>query len=345
VRTGLIYDTAYLNHNTGGHPESSNRVAFTYDILGKAGLLERLVSISPRQAKRDEVALVHSQEYIERVKAFSERGGGNFGNDVVGSQETYVTALLAAGGTLSAVDAVLEKQVGCAFAMVRPPGHHAMPNLGMGFCFFNNVSIAARYAIKKYGLSKILIIDWDEHHGNGTEHIFYNDPSVLYFSVHRNWSYPATGHADKAGEGSGLGYNINVPLPRRSGDADYEHVFRRILQPVALEYLPELVILSAGFDAHAKDPIGEMNLSTFGFMKLAEIVCEIASSCCGGALVSVLEGGYNQSALAESVLGVLHIMDAWDADKTSLYGQEKPVKVSVSGVNQVSKIHGKYWKL
>ncbi|NPV72490.1 MAG: histone deacetylase [Pelotomaculum sp.] len=343
LRTGLIYDAAYLNHETYGCPESPARVKHTYEILKIAGMLEKLVTIKPRPATVEEVSLVHLPAYIERVKEFSKRGGGSFGNNTTGSPETFETALLAAGGTLSAVEAVLEGRVESAFALVRPPGHHARPGQAMGYCFFNNAAIAARYAIKRYGLSRVLIIDWDEHHGNGTEEIFYSDPSVLYFSVHRDWSYPGTGQAAKAGDGEGKGFNINVPLPKRSGDADYEHVFRRILRPVALAYRPQLVLVSAGFDAHRDDLIGQMSLTPYGYMALTGIVCEIAT-CCGGALAAVLEGGYNPGALAESVFAVLHTMAGWDAGSSSQPADEKPVKVNVMGIiEEVVKIHGSYW--
>lgn len=345
MHTGLVYDTAYLNHNTGGHPENATRVSYAYEVLKKAGMLEKLVPIKPRPASTEEVASVHKAEYIDRVREFSNRGGGNFGNDTLGSRGTFETALLAAGGTLSAIAAVVDKKVETAFALVRPPGHHATPGNAMGFCFFNNVAIGARYAIERYGLSRVLVIDWDEHHGNGTEQIFYSDPSVLYFSVHRDWSYPGTGQANKAGQGEGEGYNINVPLPRRSGDADFEYVFRQVLLPVAYAYRPELVLISAGMDTHTKDPIGQMNMTAYGFMKLTEIACEIACACCGGALVAVLEGGYNLNALAEGVFAIIHTLVGWDTQKTGTTDSgRQPVKIAVkNAVNNVNNIHKQYW--
>jgi acetoin utilization deacetylase AcuC-like enzyme len=344
LKTGLIYDPAYLNHNTGGHPESGNRVAYAYSILNETGMLEKLVAIKPRPASMEEIGLVHLLEYITRVRDFSNRGGGSFGPDNVGSSGTFDTALLAAGGTLSAVDAVMARKVESAFALVRPPGHHARPGAAMGFCFFNNVAICARYAAQKYGLSRILVVDWDVHHGNGTEEIFYNDSSVLYFSVHHDWSFPGTGHADRVGEGKGKGYNINVPLPRRSGDDDYEYVFRQILQPVAYEYNPELVLVSAGMDTHAKDPIGQMNVTGAGYSKMTEIVLEIAGRCCGGSSVFVLEGGYNLKALAEGVLSVVHTMNGWNFTGDDLKDPDLLVKIAVkSTVVGVKRALEPYW--
>jgi acetoin utilization deacetylase AcuC-like enzyme len=344
LQTGLIYDLAYLNHNTGGHPESGNRVAYTYSILKKAGMLEKLVAIKPRLASLEEIELVHIPEYIARFRVFSSRGGGSYGPDNIVSRGTFDTALLAAGGTLSAVDAVLERKVEGAYALVRPPGHHARPGEAMGFCFFNNVAICARYAAKKYSLSRILVVDWDEHHGNGTEEIFYNDSSVLYFSVHRDGNYPGTGQIDQVGGGEGAGFNINVPLPRRCSDDDYEYVFRQILQPVANEYKPELVLVSAGMDTHSKDPIGQMNMSGPGYSRLAAVVLEIAGRCCGGATVFVLEGGYNLQALAEGVLAVINTMVNWDFKEARPAEEDLMVKIAVkSAVSSVRRYHERYW--
>ncbi len=344
MRTGLIYDPAYLNHNTGGHPENGDRVAYIYSILKKAGMLEKIIAIKPRLASLDEIELVHIPEYIARLRDYSNRGGGSYGPDNIVSRGTFNTALLAAGGTLAAVDAVLERKVEGSYALVRPPGHHARPGEAMGFCFFNNVAICARYAAKKYGLSRILVVDWDEHHGNGTEEIFYNDNSVLYFSVHRDGNYPGTGQIDQAGKGAGAGFNINVPLPRRCSDDDYEYVFRQILQPVAHAYKPELVLVSAGMDTHAKDPIGQMNIFGPGYSRLAAVVLEIAGRCCGGATVFVLEGGYNLQALAEGVMAVINTMVKWDFKEAHTLEEDLMVKTAVkSAVSNVRRYQERYW--
>jgi acetoin utilization deacetylase AcuC-like enzyme len=344
LQTGLIYDPAYLNHNTGGHPESGDRVAYAYSILKKAGLLENIVAIKPRLASLEEIELVHIPGYITRLRDFSNRGGGSYGPDNIVSRGTFDTAMLAAGGILSAVDAVMERKVEGAYALVRPPGHHARPGQAMGFCFFNNIAIGARFAAKKYGLNRILLVDWDEHHGNGTEEIFYNESSVLYFSVHRDGNYPGTGQIEQVGEGAGAGFNINVPLPRRCSDDDYEYVFRQILQPVANEYKPELVLVSAGMDTHAKDPIGQMNMSGPGYSRLAAVILEIASRWCGGATVFVLEGGYNLQALAEGVLAVINTMVNWDFKEAHPAKEELMVKIAVkSAVSSVRRYHERYW--
>ncbi|MCL6635439.1 MAG: histone deacetylase [Peptococcaceae bacterium] len=344
LRTGLVYDEAYLRHDTGQHVEGAGRLARTVAYLEEAGMLAGLALLRPRPATLEEVALVHLPEYIDRVREFSRRGGGNFGGGNTGCRETFATALLAAGGALTAVEAVLSGTAANAFALVRPPGHHARPGRGMGFCFFNNVAIAAKYALDRYGLRRVLIVDWDEHHGNGTEHIFYGDPSVLYFSVHRDWSYPGTGLAEKAGEGRGAGHNINVPLPEGAGDAEYEFAFRRLLLPVAFAYRPELVLVSAGMDAHRGDPIGRMNLTARGYGRLAALLGEVARACCGGSLAAVLEGGYSPGALAESVLAVLRVMAGRDAGGEAPEPEPRPVNErALAAIEEVREIHSRYW--
>lgn len=348
MKPALVFDWAYLDHDTGGHLESADRLRVAYRTLESSGILEKLNLLKPRPATVEEVELVHVPLYIEQVRVFSAKGGGIFYQDTVGSAKTFETALLAAGGALVAVDAVLRGEARGAFALVRPPGHHAKPDKGMGFCFFNNAAIAARYAQRRYGLERVLIVDWDEHHGNGTEYIFYRDPSVLYFSVHRDWSYPATGWAEKVGEGEGRGFNINVPLPKRSGNADYEYVFREILVPVARQFEPELVLVSAGMDAHERDPIGKMKMTAAGYARLAEITCAIVSACGGGAPVFILEGGYHPPSLGESILSVLLTLTAWAAGQAEGRREAggRPIKQSVLAVaEEVKKHHAPYWKL
>ncbi|NQS75049.1 MAG: histone deacetylase [Peptococcaceae bacterium] len=345
MKTGLVYDPAYLNHDTGRFPERADRVSYSYSALADAGMLERVVDIKPRPATVEEIRLVHEQEYINRIRDFSDRGGGVLTFDSAGSSATFDTALLAAGGVLTALDAVMDKKIETAFALVRPPGHHALPGKSMGFCFFNNLAICARYAAKKYDLDRILIIDWDEHHGNGIEDAFYAEDSVLYFSVHRYGSFPDTGAARFVGEGRGEGYNINVPLPRKSNDDDYEYAFQQILLPVADAYKPELVLVAAGMDAHARDPIGQMKMSGTGFGRLAAAVLEIAGRYCNGTSIFVLEGGYNPKALADGVLAIVNTLVDWDIKKVRPASKELPparraVRKVVDGVKQM---HRRYW--
>lgn len=327
ARTGLVYDLVYLQHDTGEHVEKAQRLLSIMEILRSTKVIDQLMLISPRNATREEVGLVHEPGYIDKVIEFSIRGGGTFGGGNIGSAQTFQAALLAVGGVLTAVDAVMNGTVNNAFALVRPPGHHAKPDRGMGFCFFNNVAIAARYAMKKYQLQKILILDWDVHHGNGIQHVFFSEADVLYFSIHRRYAYPGTGWVEDLGEGHGAGYNINVPFHKGTGDADYLIAVRDILVPVVCQYKPELILVSAGQDAYYKDPIGGMNITETGYAALAAAIRDLAREFCGGRLVGALEGGYDPEGLA---LCTLAIIDQWaELGLTKLSLQDQ--KLSVSG--------------
>ena len=302
VRTGFVYHERYLAHDTGPeHPERPERLPAVLRGVEAAGLGERLVRIEPRTASLDLIAEVHDRDYIERVRRFCRQGGGYLdGRDTVVSGESDEAALLAAGGVLAAVDAVMDGRVRNAFCAVRPPGHHAMRDRAMGFCVFNNVAVAARYIRKKHKLSRVLIVDWDVHHGNGTQAATEHDPAVLFFSVHRfGGFYPGTGPAGEIGLDAGAGTVVNVPLPAGRGDEAFVKAFEDKLIPVADEFRPDFVLVSAGFDAHERDPLGGMEMTAAGYARLTEIVMGIAAKHCGGRLVSVLEGGYHLDALRE----------------------------------------------
>jgi acetoin utilization deacetylase AcuC-like enzyme len=300
-RTGFVYSDGYLKHKTKFHPESPKRLTAIVDYLGQKELLPDLVSIQPYPATKDQVALVHDPNYIDSIRDSCMLGTRMLDADTQISAESYEIALLAAGGVLAGVDALMQGQVDNVFCAVRPPGHHALPDRAMGFCLFNNVAIAARYAQQKYGIDKVLIIDWDVHHGNGTFDIFERDPSVFYFSIHQFPHYPGTGMADETGMDKGKGTSLHVPLLGGQGDKEYTAVFKHKLVPAALEFKPGLILISAGFDAHQSDPLSSINITSRGFGKLTKIVCRLADETCSGRIVSVLEGGYNLSALAESV--------------------------------------------
>ncbi len=301
--TGLVYGDVYLDHHTGtSHPERPQRLTAIIARLRRSDLFPRLLMLSPRKASVDRITTVHLAQYVQRVKQSCRAEVGWVDSpDAPASARSYDVACYAAGGVLAAVDAVMEGKVRNAFCAVRPPGHHALPDRAMGFCLFNNVAIAARYVQKKYHLPKVLIVDWDVHHGNGTQEIFYRDPTVFYFSVHQFPFYPGTGSASEKGEGDGLGTTLNAPLPAGSGDQDYQRVFEQVLKPAALEFDPDFVLVSAGFDAHRDDPLGGMRVSSRQFGRLTLTVKQIAETCCDGRLVSVLEGGYGLEGLAESV--------------------------------------------
>jgi acetoin utilization deacetylase AcuC-like enzyme len=314
MTTALIYDSIFLEHKTPrNHPESPQRVEEAYLVLEALGWFERegLIQIAPRAATEDELAAVHERTYIQQVKEASrqaaeqeERTGHrslHFATDTYVSAKSYEAAIKAAGAAMTAIDAIMRGEVNNAYCLVRPPGHHALPEAAMGFCLFNNVAVAARYALDHYGLERIMIIDYDVHHGNGTQEMFYNDPRVLYFSVHQAPFYPGTGLAEERGEGAGLGTTINVPLPATTGYETYEPVFRQVMAPAADRFNPQLILVSAGYDAHWDDPLGQMNLSTAEFAHLNGVIIELANLLCDGRLVMVQEGGYSQEVMGACV--------------------------------------------
>ncbi len=308
-KTGIVKDYTYLEHNPGSfHPETPRRLQAIYEMLESPDMKGKYVVIEPRSASHREIAMNHTESYIDLVQETSRKRHYSLDPDTQTSARSYEAALLAAGGFCNAIDSVVEGEVINAFALVRPPGHHAEHGSGAGFCIFNNIAIGARHAMKKHGMKRILIVDWDLHHGNGTQHSFYNEKRVLYFSTHQSPFYPGTGGVTETGKGEGLGYTINVPLRSGPGDAEFVKIYRRILEPVAREYKPELVLLSAGFDIYKRDPMGGMNVSTSGFANLTRILLNIAETYCEGRFVATLEGGYNIDGQAQSVKAVLKEM-------------------------------------
>ncbi len=302
-KTGLVYHPAYLGHDMGaGHPESPNRLRAIMQHLEQCGTAARLTMIAPREAEDEWIMQIHRPAYLSMLKTNAPASGRlSLDSDTSMSPGSLTAAYLAAGGALAAVDAIMNKQVEHVFCAVRPPGHHAEAGRAMGFCLFNNVAIAARYVQKKYGLKRVLIVDWDVHHGNGTQHSFEDDPSVLFFSTHQFPHYPGTGRESERGRGAGEGFTINVPMEAGEGDEEYRSVFQKSLVPVADAFKPEFVIISAGFDAHKDDPLASMGLTEEGYADLTGIVAGIAKRHAEGRIFSSLEGGYNLTALAASV--------------------------------------------
>jgi len=309
AQTGIVKDNRYMDHVASTyHPESHQRLEVLYQMLEEPGMKGTLKEIKPRMATREELQLIHVPRYIEQVALTAEHACVMLDPDTYACAKSYETARLAAGGTLAAVDEVVGGKLNNAFALIRPPGHHAESNRAMGFCLFNNVAIAAGYALKKYKLKKALIIDWDLHHGNGTQHSFYERADVLYFSTHQFPYYPGTGFVNETGSGAGKGFTVNVPLSAGPGDAEYMEIFEQILKPIALEYKPDIVFVSAGFDIYYQDPLGGMQVTPEGFADLARIVLAFAKETCGGKVVFVLEGGYHLDGLRDSVREVLRTL-------------------------------------
>ena len=301
--TGLVYHPDYLLHDTGaGHPENKERLIFLMDYLEKKGILSKFKMIQPiLNHSLEWIGKVHTKDYIETVKETCEKGNGALDMDTIVSADSFKVALLAVEGTLKGVDEVMEGNLKNAFCAIRPPGHHAEKEKGMGFCIFNNVAVAAVYLLEKYGLKKVLIVDWDAHHGNGTQKTFYQDPKVCYFSLHQFPLYPGTGSEGEEGEGKGKGFTLNMPMAPGSGDLEYIETFQNIFYPMALKFSPEFVLVSAGFDSHQDDPLSDLKVTTEGFNKITQVVKDLADKCCQGKIVSVLEGGYNLKALSSSV--------------------------------------------
>jgi acetoin utilization deacetylase AcuC-like enzyme len=304
-RLAWVYHPDYLLHTPPfEHPESPERLAAITDHMDKTGLLERMIPVTPEYPEESDILSVHNREYLKKLESACRRG-----DLTLDSEDTYLNrhsfniALLSAGGAIAGAKAVAEGTVDRAFSAIRPPGHHAGRNAGMGFCLLNNVAVAARYLQARHGVGKVLIVDWDVHHGNGTQDIFFEDPSVFYFSIHEHptFLYPGTGRRWEIGKGLGEGTTLNAPMAPGAGDAEYRAVFEHTLGPAVEQFRPEIILVSAGFDAHRNDPLADLEVTEEGFRSMTRHVIELADRFCGGKVVSVLEGGYEISSLASCI--------------------------------------------
>lgn len=341
MQTGILIDHRYKDHEMGPfHPESPQRIEAILEMI------ERMISfpykkITPRQAKEEELQWIHTQEYVNVIKQTAGKERVALDPDTSTSALSYETALLAVGGILECLDCIQEGKVKNAFSPVRPPGHHAESSRAMGFCLFNNVAIGAEYLSKKHGIKKVLIFDWDLHHGNGTQNSFYARDDVLYISTHQYPHYPGTGHWNEIGVESGMGFNINLPLSPGKADGDYLYILKEILFPVAAAYEPEFILVSAGFDVSFRDPLGGMEVSSKGFGALTHELTELANNLCGGKILIALEGGYDLHALPEGSRNVL----------LQLHGEAKPDIQALATekleqeLEPIVKNLKKYWKI
>lgn len=301
-KTAFIYSDEFLKHDTGfGHVERPQRLSSVIAHLRRTELWDCLRHFTPASADMDVVSFVHPYPYITKIQKACKNGLHYLDSDTVVCEQSYRVALLAAGSTIEAAQVVVSGEADNAFCAVRPPGHHAEPERAMGFCLFNNVAIVARWLQKKAACERVAIVDWDVHHGNGTQAAFYDDPSVFYTSIHQHPFYPGTGSADEIGCGEGRGSTLNIPVPAGLHDADYLEHFQTTIIPALNNFSPDFILISAGFDAHRRDPLGQMRLSAPGFARLTELVVTQASKQCEGRLVSILEGGYDLGGLCESV--------------------------------------------
>jgi len=301
--TLLYQDPLFLKHDTGRHPETADRLRSITRRLETAGLTKKCQAGDYKPLTEEAVGKVHAAKQIQAAKQVAEHGGGMLDADTILSPDSFKVALAAAGACVAAVDAVIKGTEKNALCLVRPPGHHATPTHSMGFCLFNNIALAAHHAQTAHKLTRIMIVDWDVHHGNGTQDIFYESPEVVFMSIHRygNGFYPGTGAEKETGQGKGLGHIVNVPIRYGTARKDYHDRFQRALEKAADKIRPELVLISAGFDAHAKDPIGSLNLEAEDFITLTKEVKTVAKTHAQSRIVSCLEGGYHLDALAECV--------------------------------------------
>ena len=308
MATGYVYDPIYLEHDLRGHPENRQRLETIRRVVEQYGMWERLTPIPATPISRERLERAHTGQYVDLVKRVSEQGGGHLDMDTYIRPASYNAALMAAGGLVEATRAVLDGEVENAFALVRPPGHHALRGRGMGFCLFNNVAVAARYALAERGLERVMIVDFDVHHGNGTQDEFETDPAVVYLSTHQYPHYPGTGYWDETGRGDGAGTVVNVPLGGRVGDQGFARILSEIVTPIAWRFQPQIMLVSAGYDAHWDDPLASMVLSVAGYTAIAQALKELAGELCDGRLVFTLEGGYHLDALAYSVLNAFAVL-------------------------------------
>lgn len=298
-QTGFLFDQRYLDHDTGwGFPESSQRLTVTMQHLTAQPWFDSLTKVDPRAAERKWLETTHASEFIDFAQASCAAGNKMLGDpDVRVCESSYDVAVLAAGAALELIDRVMADEIANGFALVRPPGHHAETTHAMGFCLFNSIAIAARYLQQQHGLEKVLILDWDVHHGNGTQHSFEHDPSVMFVSLHQYPYYPGTGAHSEKGTGKGKNYTLNCPMSAGATDFNYQDAFTQRVLPAVNRFQPEAILVSAGFDAHSMDPLAEINLSTESFGWMTEKMMEVAEQHSNGRLIALLEGGYNLQAL------------------------------------------------
>src|SRR5258708_6476225 len=306
MTTAYITDTRFDAHTLAGHAEFAGRLTAIHELLNQYGLPQRMLEVAPSPPTDDQLLAVHTADYLELLAWTETQKGMQLGPDTYVLPTSYGVAKLSSGAAICGVDAVLSGKANNALVYARPPGHHATPQMGMGFCLLSNVAIAARHAQIAYGLQRILIVDYDVHHANGTQDVFYDDPSVMFISTHQFPWYPGTGKLNDIGTGKGEGATVNVPLPAGAGDQGFTDVYMQIVWPAARRFQPELILVSAGFDAHCADPLGQLNLILKGIDYLTRELLAMASALCDGKIVFVLEGGYNLTSLSHGALNVAY---------------------------------------
>lgn len=374
--TGLVFDERYLKHDTGtetivrmrdgsfaiapeSHPSSVSITQRTKQFLDSAGITAQMQPIPARAATEDELAVYHTPEYIEGVRAHVHGGPmkgmwGEIEIDTPLSPGSFEAAIYAAGGAMNGARAVMDSEVRNAYALLRPPGHHAMSNRAMGFCIFNNAVIVAHYARKTYCLDRVMIVDWDVHHGNGTQDAFYADPGVLFISLHQhNWYPKLAGELEQVGTGAGAGHTVNIPLPAGTGDRGYCAAFEQLVIPIGLRYRPQLIIISAGQDANWLDPLAQMMVTMSGFRKISELMLALAQEVCEGRLLMLQEGGYSVAYVPYCTAAAVEPLLGLDLGIVDLYAGSSEVERSATifsretqhALSEARKWHKHWWKI
>lgn len=334
MKLGIVNSDIFKKHDTGlEHSENYKRLNAIESELKSRKIYNELKYIKNKPIDFEQLYKVHSPEYVKSVKDFCFNGGGWIDKDSIASTDSYDVALNAAGSVLESVDQIFTNQIDRAFCMIRPPGHHAMPDVSMGFCLFSNLSLGAVYAQEKYGIDRILVLDWDAHHGNGTEKIFYNSDKVFTVSWHQENNWPYTGKIEEIGEGQGLGYNMNIPIPEGFTDQAFIETFDNLIVPLAKSYKPQLIILAAGYDAHWKDHLSKLNMTSPVYNVLSKKIMSLSEELCDGKVLATLEGGYNLDALAECSCNTLEYM--FDTDKKILDTTAKDKEENVEYIKKI----------
>jgi acetoin utilization deacetylase AcuC-like enzyme len=339
--TGIAFDTLFLKHDQPGHPENARRLESIISRLKEKSLIDKVTQLKSRLAEIDEIALCHTTEYVEYVKAFCEDGGGYLDPDTYANKNSFLAAATAVGGSIDLIKSVIRGEINNGFALLRPPGHHALANRSMGFCLFGNVAIAAKVALLQPGIKKVAIVDFDVHHGNGTQALIGNDPNILFVSSHQYPFYPGTGSIREIGAGDAEGTIVNIPLQAGVGDEGFKIVCEKVIIPSLKRFKPDIILVSAGYDAHWDDPLANLNLSLNGFNQISRELIKCAEEICSGKIVFFLEGGYNLDVLGIGVANTIRSLlaiESFDDPLGKTNYQEPDIKKIVNELISIHKL-------
>ena len=339
LKTGIAFDPLFLKHNQTGHPENAKRLEAIMLKLKNNGLLEQLIDIKSRSATENEIVQCHTKKYFDYLKQYSEQGGGYLDPDTYSNEYSFKAASIAVGTSIDLTNAIIKGELNNGFALLRPPGHHALSNRSMGFCLFGNISIAAKSALKQSGIEKIAIVDFDVHHGNGTQALVGENPNILFISTHQYPFYPGTGNVRDIGSGGAEGTIINIPLQAGVGDLSFKLIYEEIVIPALRRIKPDLVLVSAGYDAHRDDPLANLNMSLTGFNWISRELINLANEICSGKIVFFLEGGYNLEVLSNGVSNTIKGLLGINSFEDPLLMQEDPEPDISHLINELKQIH------